>query len=144
MPITLSPALLGAAPPTIPPTLKSVYMIDPGTGWIVGSPVDFSHTPIFYTRPLASILRFASYGGVVGATSTSMVVSTISTTTTAIITSFSTLISGTSVTTTSTSTSSVTGGGIPGFPIESIIAGIAVGLLTLMVLRRRRAKRPEG
>jgi photosystem II stability/assembly factor-like uncharacterized protein len=144
MPITLSPALLGAAPPTIPPTLKSVYMIDPSTGWIVGSPVDFSHTPIFYTKPLASILRFASYGGVVGATSTSLVVSTISTTTTAIITSLSTLISGTSVTTTSTSTSSVTGGGIPGFPIESIIAGIAVGLLTLMVLRRRRAKGPEG
>jgi hypothetical protein len=38
----------------------------------------------------------------------------------------------------------VSGAGIPGFPVESIIAGIAVGLLTLTVLRRRRSRSPEG
>jgi hypothetical protein len=35
-------------------------------------------------------------------------------------------------------------GGIPGFPFESIIAGISVGLLTLMVLRRKRAWSSSG
>jgi hypothetical protein len=30
------------------------------------------------------------------------------------------------------------GGGIPGFPVESVIAGLGAGLLTLSVIRRRR------
>jgi hypothetical protein len=33
-----------------------------------------------------------------------------------------------------------TGGGIPGFPIESILAGLAFGLVTLSVLRRRHRR----
>jgi hypothetical protein len=50
----------------------------------------------------------------------------------------STIVSVTSTTSTqtTTTTSSVTGGGIPGFPVESIVAGILFGLLALMVLRR--------
>jgi hypothetical protein len=32
------------------------------------------------------------------------------------------------------------GGMIPGFPLESILAGIVVGVGTLVLLRRRRAR----
>ena len=34
-----------------------------------------------------------------------------------------------------------TGGGIPGFPMESILAGLAFGLVSLIVLRRRRTRK---
>jgi hypothetical protein len=37
-----------------------------------------------------------------------------------------------------TFTITVSGSGIPGFPVESIVAGIVVGVLALIVLRRRR------
>jgi hypothetical protein len=53
----------------------------------------------------------------------------------------STVSTATSMTTTTsitTVTSSVAGGGIPGFPLESILAGLVFGLATLSVLRRRR------
>jgi hypothetical protein len=137
--VTTSPAILGE----IPPVLSSVYMTSPASGWIVGSSPGFTSIS---TKALSTILRFAPFGGLVTTTSTSTVVSTIFTSTTATTTSFSTFVSAVSSTTTAitTSTSSVTGGGIPGFPVESIIAGIAIGLLTLMVLRRRRAKGPVG
>jgi hypothetical protein len=40
-----------------------------------------------------------------------------------------------------TLTLNVTPGGlIPGFPVESILAGIIVGIGTLVLLRRRRAR----
>ena len=43
------------------------------------------------------------------------------------------------ITATSTSTSTTTPStSIPGFPVESIIAGIVTGLVTLMILRRRQ------
>jgi LytS/YehU family sensor histidine kinase len=32
--------------------------------------------------------------------------------------------------------------GVPGFPIESILAGLVAGLFVLTVLRRRRIGRP--
>jgi len=150
MPVTLSPALLGVAPPTIPPTLKSVYMTDSSSGWIVGSPIDFNQTFIgptttsAGTRPLASIFRFAPFGGVFGATSTTTVILTQSTSTTGIATSTSTQIIYTNTTTTRTTTSSVSGGGIPGFPMESIVAGIFFGLLALVVLRRRVTRGRAG
>jgi hypothetical protein len=210
MPVTLSPALLGVAPPTIPPTLKSVYMVDQSTGWIVGTPVDFSQTTIPTTKPLASILRFAPFGGVLGATSTVTVVSTVSTSTTAVTSVTATAVStatsttagtvqvtikvvdsqgnpdpgvnvaiaslglqgvtnsqgivifnlppGTYVVTltkganSGTPSINVTGpgqtftlifgqagfGGIPGFPVESILAGLAAGLLCLGLIGHRR------
>ena len=90
----LLPALLGVAPPTIPPTLKSVYVIDASNGWIVGSPVDFSHTSIADTKPLASILRFVPFGGALGGTSTVTIGATAAT---------STLVSTTTVTMTTSS-----------------------------------------
>jgi photosystem II stability/assembly factor-like uncharacterized protein len=151
MPVTLSPALLGVAPPTIPPTLKSVYMTDPSNGWIVGSPVNFNQTFIGPTttspgtKPLASIFRFAPFGGVLGATSTTTVILTQSTSTTGIATSItSTQIIYTNTTTTKTTTSSVSGGGIPGFPVESILVGISIGLLALIVLRRKVSRDRGG
>ena len=137
--ITTSPAILGE----VPPILSSVYMTSPSSGWIVGSSPGFT---TISTKALSTILRFAPFGGLVTTTATSTVVSTIFTSTTAVTTSFSTFVSVTSTTTTATNTTttSVSGGGIPGFPVESIIAGISVGLLTLMVLRRRRTWSPTG
>jgi photosystem II stability/assembly factor-like uncharacterized protein len=136
--ITTSPALLGQ----IPPILSSVYMTSPSGGWIVGSSPGFTKfdpasTPI--KQALSTILRFAPFGGLITTTSTSTVVSTGSISTTVATTLISTFISVTSTTSTqtTTTTSSVTGGGIPGFPVESIFVGILFGLLALMVLRRR-------
>jgi hypothetical protein len=211
MPISLSPALLGVAPPTIPPTLKSVYMIDPSNGWIVGTPVDFSHTSISGTMPLATILQFEPFGGMVTpavttVTTFSQVASgTITTTATATVTTTPTtiqinvkvvdsqgnpvqgatvaipslglsgvtdsngivtfnVIPGTySVTVTRAGTTStvsispssngqtftltIAGGGfgpssgIPGFPVESVAAGLFLGLMALVLARRKRRSR---
>ena len=140
--VTLSPALLGqdASLKGIPPILTSVYMTSPSNGFIVGSSVGLSG---LVTKPLSTILRFAPFGGLFTTTSTSTVVSTVTTSTSLITSSVvSTFNSFTTSTQTfvTTSTSSVSGGGIPGFPVESIIAGIVFGLLTLTVLRRRRAR----
>ena len=139
--ITTSPAILGQ----IPPVLSSVYMTSPNTGWIVGSSPGFtmldpSTAPP--TKALSTILEFAAFGGLVTTTSTSTVVLTGSVSTTIATTLISTVFSLTSTTSTktTTTTSSVTGGGIPGFPVESILAGILFGLLALMVLRRRVAR----
>jgi hypothetical protein len=134
--ITTSPAILGE----VPPVLSSVYMTSPSSGWVVGSGPGFTSI----SNALSTILRFAPFGGLF--TTTSTAVSTIFTSTSATTTLFSTFVSETSTTATSTSTttSSVSGGGIPGFPVESIIVGIVIGLLTLMVLRRRRAKGTGG
>jgi photosystem II stability/assembly factor-like uncharacterized protein len=215
-PITLSPALLGAAPPTIPPTLKSVYMIDPSNGWIVGTPIDFSQTTISKTpppnnAPLATILQFEPFGGmgapaVTTVTTISQVASgTITTTATATVTTTPTtiqinvkvvdsqgnpvqgatvaipslglsgvtdsngivtfnVIPGTySVTVTRAGTTStvsispssngqtftltLSGGGfgpssgIPGFPVESVAAGLFLGLMALLLARRKRRSR---
>jgi photosystem II stability/assembly factor-like uncharacterized protein len=131
--VITSPALMGEEPPI----LSSVYMISPSSGWVVGS------SPRFLTissgGALSTILRFASFGGLTTMTATSTVVSTV-TTATSLLTA-STVSTATSLKTTTavtTLTSSVTGGGIPGFPVESILAGLAFGLLTLSLLRRRR------
>jgi photosystem II stability/assembly factor-like uncharacterized protein len=139
--VTLSPSLLGVAPPTIPPTLNSVYMISPSIGWIVGSPPDFSSTPIAGTAPLSTILWFAPFGSI--STATSTLVSTVTVSTTIVqnfITSTSPIFTGSSVTT----TTSTWQGPVPGFPIESILAGIVLGLAALAVLRRQRVKKQAG
>jgi hypothetical protein len=129
--VTTSPAILGQ----IPPVLSSVYMTSPSTGWIVGSSPGFT---TISTKALSTILEFAAFGGLVTTTSTSTVVLTGSVSTTIATTLISTIVSVTSITstTTTTTTSSVTGGGIPGFPVESIVAGILFGLLALIVVRR--------
>ena len=146
--VTLAPALLGLAPDTVsPPNLTSVYMTSPSNGWIVGGrPLLTTISP---PLPLSTILLFSPFGGLLAATSTATytVVSTVSTSTTAIVTSatstfMSTLTSSTTTTTTATATASP--GGVPGFPAESIVIGFVVGVVALMLLRRRRNRSPRA
>ncbi len=139
--VTLSPSLIGLGSSTIPPSLNSVYMISPSSGWIVGSP------PTTIGSPLSTILRFGGFGAVPITTVTSTVVSTVTTSTSLVtVSTVSTFVSLTSTTGTllTTTTSSVTGGGIPGFPVESVIAGIIIGLTTLFIMRRRRTHGPQS
>src|SRR5208337_5461337 len=42
-----------------------------------------------------------------------------------------------------TITTSSVGGGIPGFPLESILAGIALGVIALAFSRRRKSSQPK-
>ena len=147
--INTSPALIGE----IPPILSSVYMTSPSTGWIVGSSPGFITPPVSATKALSTILRFAPAGAisaVTGVTATSTVVSTVSTSTTFLVSSFTstttnivTMSSTTSVT--ATQSSAITpippnGTGIPGFPTESVLAGILIGLICISTLRRRRTR----
>jgi photosystem II stability/assembly factor-like uncharacterized protein len=137
--VITSPALMGEEPPI----LTSVYMLSPTSGWVVGS------SPRFLTitsgGALSTILRFAPFGGIATVTATSSVVSTL-TTSTSLLTA-STVSTATSMTTTTlitTATSTITGGGIPGFPVESIFIGLVFGLVTLSVLRRRHRRSAAG
>ncbi len=139
--VTLSPALLGqdSSLKGIPPILTSVYMTSPTSGWIVGSSYGSN-----LGKPLSTILRFAPFGGIFSTTSTVTSVSTVSTSTTLLTSSTvstSTKIISTNTTTTITNTKAVPPGGIPGFPVESILAGIIVGLAALSMLRRGRIRR---
>ena len=144
--INTSPALLGE----IPPVLSSVYMTSPTGGWIVGASPGFTTPILAATKALSTILEFAPAGGLSGATavtSTTTVVSTLSTSTTFLVSSYTATttnlvtVSGTT-SVTATQSSIITpippgGTGIPGFPAESIVAGILIGLLCLAALRRR-------
>jgi len=137
--VITSPALMGQEPPM----LTSVYMLSPTSGWVVGS------SPRFLTitsgGALSTILRFAPFGGIATVTATSSVVSTV-TTSTSLLTA-STVSTATSMTTTTlitTATSTITGGGIPGFPVESIFVGLVFGLVTLSMLRRRHRRSAAG
>jgi len=150
--VTTSPALLGQNLPTAsggivtPPILNSIYMTSPSNGWTVGSARTFETIPSGIPGgELSAILRFSPFGGLLTGTATTTVVSTVTTSTSLITTMIaSTLTSLTTETATTTTTSSVSGGGIPGFPVESILAGIVFGLVTLTILRRRRARGHEG
>lgn len=139
--VTLSPALLGqdASFKGVPPILTSVYMISPTTGFIVGSSPGFTTIP---TKALSTVLRFAPFGGIYSTTLTSTIVSTVTTSTSLLTSStVSTITSLTSTTSTVVTTTNPPQGGIPGFPDESIIAGIILGLFALAILRRGRVKR---
>ncbi len=108
-------------PPSLSVGLNSVFMVGPLEGWIVSNG--------------GIILKYGPE--VVTGTTTSTLVST--TTITATETSTSTSTSGTVTTSTSTSvTTTVTPAPIPGFPVESVLAGLLGGVAALAVLRRRR------
>lgn len=152
--LTLSPALLGHdAPPQVPPILSSVYMTSAVNGWIVGSSPDFTSAsyfsqaappfpgPIGYKTPLSTVLRFSAFGGVFTATSTSIVVSTVSIATTVVAPTTSVVSSSSSSTIITSPITTTQPPGIPGFPAESIIVGILGGVFALMLLRRRRYAR---
>jgi hypothetical protein len=95
----------------------------------------------FTGKALSAILQFSAFGGEFYSNSTSVIVSTVTTqytaasTSTTIIHTFST---NSTITIPVNATTAAGHPGIPGFTGESIIAGISVGLLTLIVLRRRR------
>jgi len=100
-------------PPTLAVPLRSVFMVAALDGWIVSDE--------------GLILHYGPES--VPGTTTSMTTSTVTQTAT------STVTSSTSSTTTTTPPSTW---GVPGFPIESIMAGVFGGLIALTVIRRRR------
>jgi hypothetical protein len=120
-----------AVPSTMKNILTSVFMVSAFDGWITSG---YTFVPSGLSFGPGSGL-FLHYGPeVVPGTTTSMTTST----------SFTTVVSTITGSTTSTgSTSTMTpasGGtwGVPGFPIESILAGLLGGLIALTVIRRRR------
>jgi hypothetical protein len=143
--ITLAPSLLGFG--NNPPWLNSVYMIAPNDGWIVGSSPILIPPPTITGPPpasLSTILRFAPFGGVLTATSTSTIVSTVSTNST--VTNFIT----SSITSSfiSSTTSTVGPPLVPSETLLPIILGIGVAVAVILVAvilllgRRPRGSRP--
>ncbi len=130
--ITLAPSIIGLAFPAVlaaPPFLNSVYMLSSKEGWIVGSPF----VSVAIGNPLSTILRFNPFGGV--ATVTSTTTETTASTVTVSITLSPT--SAIQTLTTTTITSGFGSQGITGFPVESILIGIIVGMVFVIVIRRR-------
>ena len=96
-------------PPTMAVALRSIFMVAPLDGWIVGDD--------------GLILKYGPES--VPTTSTTSTSTTVTTT-------------GSTATTSTTTTTSITPSPVPGFPIESILAGLLGGLIALTVIRRRR------
>jgi hypothetical protein len=122
--------------------IRAVWMVSSTEGWAVGSIVRFGPTavtslttvPVTVTSTATSTQSVTVTSTVATSTVSTQVTSTqtVSTTTTSVSTSL--------VTTTATGTTSLppSPGPIPGFPIESILAGLVAGALALVVLRRHR------
>jgi len=111
-------------PPTMAVRLGSVFMVSSLDGWIVANQ--------------GLILKYGPE--VIFETTTSTLTSTATTSVTETVTS---TVTGTVTTSaTATTTTAPPGGwGIPGFPIESILAGLVGGVAALTVLRHRRNRR---
>jgi len=109
-------------PPTMSVALQSVFMVNALDGWMVSNQGLILH-----------------YGPeVVPGTTTS----TTTSTSTVIVTSTSTSSTTNSTSTSTTATTPPLGSwGIPGFPIESILAGLVAGVAVLAVLRHRPRRR---
>jgi len=124
--------------------LNAVWMVSSTDGWAVGSMLRFgpvatttiSTVPVTVTSTSTTIQSVTSTSTVATTTVSTQVTSTLT-------------VSGTTTTYVSTAseTTTVTGtvtippgpGPIPGFPLESILAGLVAGATALFVLRRRRA-----
>jgi photosystem II stability/assembly factor-like uncharacterized protein len=97
--------------PYIFPTFRSVQMLGPNEGWAVG---DLGHIIKLGPPPFSTV------------TSTSTIYTTMTS-------------SSTSTSTTSSSvTTPASTWGVPGFPVESILAGLLGGLIALTIIRRQR------
>jgi len=115
--------------------IRAVWMASSTDGWAVGSVLRFGPTavtsvttiPVTVTSTTTSTQSVTATSTVTTATVSTQVTSTQSVSTTA--TSW--------VTTTGTSTIIPPPGPIPGFPMESILAGLVAGAAALLVLRRR-------
>jgi len=165
----LAPPIL-AGNPAPGMSLRSVFLTGPEDGWAVGRPVaggslsgiihlDPPNPPTVYTATttspttgstsitsVATSSTVSSTSSSVTSTSSSEAVTTASTATTEISTSISTsLVSTTAVVTQTVTTSSSTTTplvlpAIPGFPWESIIAGVVIGIALLGITRRNKRK----
>jgi len=139
---TWPPVSLNAPPNGPQPNCLTGNVQTPGPPVITSScPAILADPPPFTGKPLSAILQFSAFGGEYYSNSTSVIVSTVTTQYTAASTSTTithTFSTNSTITIPVNATTSVGHPGIPGFTSESIIAGISVGLLTLIVLRRRR------
>jgi hypothetical protein len=106
-------------PPTMVPFLLSVFMINSLDGWIVANQ--------------GLILHYGPESVPGTTTSTSTIIQTTTSTTITTATS--------STFTTPTSTTAPSTWGVPGYPIESILAGLVAGVAMLAVLRHRPRRR---
>jgi len=107
-------------PPSMAVSLNSVFMVASLDGWIVSDQ--------------GLILHYGPES--VPGTTTS--ITTVIQTTTSTSTSTSTTTTGSSATNSTSTTTSIPPSPVPGFPIESILAGLLGGLIALTVIRRRR------
>jgi len=111
-------------PSSMAVTLRSVFMVASLDGWIVGD------------RGL--ILHYGPAVIPATTTSTSTVVVTSSSTSTTTSTTSTSTSTNSTATTSTTTTTWIPPSPVPGFPIESILAGLLGGLIALTVIRRRR------
>jgi len=128
-------------PSTMKNILTSVFMVSALDGWIVSG---YTFIPVGLGFGPGSGL-FLHYGPeVVPGTTTSTTTSTSFTTVISTITSSTTSTTSSTTSTTSSSTMTPASGGtwgVPGFPIESILAGLVAGVAVLAVLRHRPRRR---
>lgn len=135
-------------PPTLSMPLNSLYLIAPLDGWAVGgfgldefaAPDEGTDGIILRYGPdivltattiTSTVTKLTTVNGTATTTvATASVTGTVTVTTTTVTTK---------VTTTTTSTTTTTpSAAIPGFPMESIFAGIIGGFIALTIIRRRR------
>ena len=109
-------------PSTLSLGMKSVFTVSALDGWAVGEMGIILH----YGPEIACIPTTT--------TTTTSLTSTVTTTITGTITT-------TGTTTTTSTTTTAPGGPVPGFPIESILAGLVAGVAVLAVLRHRPRRR---
>jgi hypothetical protein len=113
-------------PSSMSVTLRSVFMVTSFDGWIVGDQGLILH----YGPEVIPATTTSTSTVIVTSTSTSTTTSTTSTSTSTTTNS--------STTTSTTTTTSIPPSPIPGFPTESILAGLFAGLIALTIIRRRR------
>jgi len=113
--------------PFVFPTFRSIQMLSATNGWAVGDQghiIRLGPQPFVTTTVTSTSIIFT----------TTVVTSTSSTTSSAT----SSATSSSATTSTATTTSMPPTWGVPGFPIESILAGLLGGLIALTIIRRRR------
>ena len=113
-------------PSSMSVTLRSVFMVASLEGWIVGD-----RGLILHYGPEVIPATTTS-------TSTVIVTSTPTSTTTSTTSTSTSTTTNSSATTSTTTTTSIPPSPIPGFPTESILMGLAGGLIALTIIRRRR------
>ncbi|HUK49706.1 MAG TPA: hypothetical protein VLV18_01625, partial [Terriglobales bacterium] len=129
---------VGAQPETGNNTLTGIFHLDPAIPPTVGQQATASNTTTESTSSSSSGTSQVTTSSSSSA-STEPVTATSSLTVTSVTTSVSTLtIMSTPTSSTSTYSTPMTLPAVPGFPWESIIAGLILGMIALSIIRRRR------